>query len=107
MVNTAMSKLHPGKNFVKGILTKNRDKTLVNYRYCFYKLAREMKYTTIQIANFTKFDHATILHGVSSIKDLLSVEDEQTIINLNSIYDELKDRYGIDGDFQFNGKEQD
>lgn len=105
-VNAALDKTHPGL-FPKGIRTNSRKSVLVNYRYCFFMLARKMRYTTIKINQHMHFHHATILYGSKLIANHLSVSDEQTIINLNSIYDELKERYGIDGNLYVTGQEQD
>ena len=105
-IDAVVDKSYPGM-FPNGIWTKSRHQVLVNYRYCFFKLARKMRYTTTRISQFSGFHHATIIHGVKEIDNYVSISEEQTVINLNLIYNELKERYGIDGDIHLNGEESD
>lgn len=59
------------KYFPLGIKTKGRDKVLVLYRYIYFVIARNLKYGLKEIAESVDKDHATVLHGIKQIKNLL------------------------------------
>jgi hypothetical protein len=59
------------KYFPLGIRTKGRDKVLVLYRYIYYTIARNLSYTLKEIAESVNKNHASVLHGIRQIKNLL------------------------------------
>lgn len=101
LVNELLEKMYP-KKFPKGIKTKVRVKEMTNFRNCFFKAARNMGYRLIDLELYSGFDHATIINGLKSIDNLIATNDEFSIININTIYDKLKERYGIEAIVQLN-----
>lgn len=99
LVNDLLHKSYPGK-YPKGIRTKKRKHELVNFRFCFYKIALDMGYTLTFIASFIGFTHATVISGNKVISNLLITKDIKSVFNLYNIYYELQKRFGIDAGIQ-------
>ena len=54
------------------ILVRSRDKILVYARYMVAYYLREFGFSYHEIGNFLNMNHATIIHGVKMIKEMLS-----------------------------------
>lgn len=54
------------------ILVRSRDKILVYARYMVSYYLREFGFSYHEIGNFLNMNHATIIHGVKMIKEMLS-----------------------------------
>jgi len=71
-------------SFVSGlsedeIRSQNRARGLVLCRHAYYFLAREkMGLKLVEIGKFFGNDHTTVIHGITKVKDMLSIEDEIT-----------------------------
>jgi hypothetical protein len=67
--------------------SKNRVRPLVELRFTFFFIARQMRYTLIEIAkHLGKRDHSTVIHGLRTFKNLYETDDKfrfryNTIIN--------------------------
>jgi len=94
-INDIINKEYPGV-YPNGLKTKNRKHIIVNFRYCFYKIAIDMGYTPSILEFYSGFDRCSVLHGYGSINDLLLTKHPLTLYNLNTIYNELQERFGID-----------
>lgn len=74
-------------NLFKGPINKSRRRDLVVFRQIIYYFAR--KHTTLSLKEIGKItfnqDHATVIHGVRMINDLISVDKEYA-----KIVDELQ-----------------
>ena len=84
-------------NLFKGPINKSRRRDLVVFRQIIYYFAR--KHTTLSLKEIGKTtfnqDHATVIHGVRMINDLISVDKEYA-----KIVDELQ--YQLNGKFNNN-----
>lgn len=103
VINEQLEKNFPGK-WPEGIKTKRRKRDLTTLRACFYKIALDMGYTLHCIGDFIDIDHATVLHGNRTLCGLLIINAKEATINLNTIYHELKTRFGIDADIPTDSK---
>lgn len=90
----------PEDDFSKGLRTKSRRRTLVTVRQCYYKLARDMGYSFETIAGFLSFDHATVVHGVTTVNIYRKQGVEQVVLIMNMIKDEITKLLGDDGNVQ-------
>jgi len=95
MINNMLHKQVSIK-YPDGIRTHGREHDLINLRYCFYKIALDMKYTLTFVACYLGFHHASVLHGRKVITNLLITKDAISVFNINNIYYELKEKFGID-----------
>jgi len=81
-----------------GLRDKARFDDLILYRQCLFWFLRNEYYTYTNIAAIFKKSHATVIHGVKNINNLLETKDPTTIRIFNRIKDELKKTFNIDGD---------
>lgn len=71
-------------SFVSGmpeydIRSQNRARGLVLCRHVYYYIAREkMGLKLVDIGSVFGSDHTTVIHGISKVKDMLSIGDEIT-----------------------------
>lgn len=98
-INSLLVKEFP--EYPDGIRTRTRRHDVVNFRYCFYRIARSMGHSFIGIGRYLGFSHATVMNGDKVIWELLQTDDKQSVFNMNNIYHELKERFGINADIQF------
>lgn len=89
----------PGK-YPDGIKTKSRNIDILNFRQCYCKIAIDKRHTSVAIAKALGFDHATVLHSNKYINTMIETRDDRTLFNLNTIYNELQERFGINADIQ-------
>jgi len=84
-------------NLFKGPINKSRRRDLVVFRQIIYYFAREHTTLSLKEIGKTTFnqDHATVIHGVRMINDLISVDKEYA-----KIVDELQ--YQLNGKFNNN-----
>lgn len=84
-------------NLFKGPINKSRRRDLVVFRQMIYYFAREHTTLSLKEIGKTTFnqDHATVIHGVRMINDLISVDKEYA-----KIVDELQ--YQLNGKFNNN-----
>lgn len=90
---------YPGL-FPEGIKQKTRKIELLNYRQCFCKIGMDCGHTSVAVANAIGFDHATVLHANKHINLMVETKNDRTIFNLNIIYRELQERFGVNADIQ-------
>lgn len=74
--------------------TKCRDRVLVTYRQCFYKIGHDMNYGPTIMIKYTDQDHATAIHGNKVAHSLITTRDRSFTSKLKSIENELKKRLG-------------
>jgi hypothetical protein len=76
----------------QGIRNRARHTITIAFRYIFFKIARDMGYTFPVMSSYIGFDHATILHAVKSMNNLLETKDPVTIKYYNLVKNEIKRR---------------
>jgi len=79
------------------IKTRTRQRTLVIYRQCIFKMARDLGYGLARIGHHFGYDHATVLYATRNITNLVTCKDKQVIKILNKLQNELEKRYRNDG----------
>lgn len=88
-------------SFVSGqpenqILGTSRSRGLVLCRHVYYHIAREkMGLKLAQIGSFFNRDHTTIIHGLSKVKDMLSIQDEITCNFIEQVNTLIREKYLI------------
>lgn len=81
-----------------GIRTKVRFKELIILRQCMFKIVRDMGYSSVHIAEFYGFNHATVLYSCNVINNMTQTKDELLIPILNKLKNVIEEEYGYDGD---------
>jgi hypothetical protein len=88
-------------SFVSGqpeneILGTSRARGLVLCRHVYYHIAREkMGLKLAQIGLFFNRDHTTIIHGLTKVKDMLSIQDEITCQFIEQVNNLIREKYLI------------
>ena len=88
-------------SFVSGqpeneIIGTSRSRSLVLCRHAYYHIAREkMGLKLAQIGSFFNRDHTTIIHGLTKVKDMISIGDEITIQFILQVNNCIKEKYLI------------
>ena len=88
-------------SFVSGqpeneILGPSRSRSLVLSRHVYYHIAREkMGLKLAQIGLFFNRDHTTIIHGLTKVKDMISIHDDITCQFIEQVNNCIKEKYLI------------
>lgn len=88
-------------SFVSGqpeneIIGTSRSRGLVLCRHVYYHIAREkMGLKLAQIGSFFNRDHTTIIHGLTKVKDMLSIQDEITCQFIEQVNNLIRKKYLI------------
>ena len=88
-------------SFVSGlpedeIRSQNRARGLVLCRHVYYYIAREkMGLKLVDIGSVFGSDHTTVIHGITKIKDMLSIEDEITCQFVDQVNLCIQEKYMI------------
>jgi chromosomal replication initiation ATPase DnaA len=72
------------------ITSKSRDHKLILYRYIMFKFLCDIGYTLVAIGEYFGFSYCTVLHGRNRIKDLVSINDKETINIINLLNDKIQ-----------------
>jgi hypothetical protein len=100
IVNDMFKKHAPEAYPAEGIRSKLRRQQVVLHRQIFFKIARESGYGFKAIGEFVGFDHATVLHSNTNIRNKLEIKDMEVVRTYNLIKNEIQDRHGDDGNVQ-------
>ena len=88
-------------SFVSGqpeneIIGTSRSRGLVLCRHVYYHIAREkMGLKLAQIGSFFNRDHTTIIHGLTKVKDMVSIQDEITCNFIEQVNNLIRKKYLI------------
>ena len=88
-------------SFVSGqpeneILGPSRARGLVLCRHVYYHIAREkMGLKLAQIGLFFNRDHTTIIHGLTKVKNMISIDDDITIQFIEQVNNLIREKYLI------------
>ena len=88
-------------SFVSGqpeneIIGTSRARGLVLCRHVYYHIAREkMGLKLAQIGSFFNRDHTTIIHGLTKVKNMISIDDDITIQFIEQVNNLIREKYLI------------
>jgi hypothetical protein len=88
-------------SFVSGIsediiLSQNRSRGLVLCRHVYFYIAREkLGLKLAEIGEVFGCDHTTVIHGLTKVKDMLSIQDEITCNMVDQVNLCIKEKYLI------------
>jgi chromosomal replication initiation ATPase DnaA len=68
------------------IMDDTRKRPIVIYRQVFCKIARLMGYSMTNIGKYISRDHATVIHSIKTVDNLIEAKDKEMMDCLNDIY---------------------
>lgn len=78
------------KPYPDGIRSTSRLREVVIYRQAFCKIANSIGYKITGIANFLEKNHATVIHSIKNINNLLIVNDPEILACIDDIYSRVE-----------------
>ena len=101
VVNRVMNRKYPDVNHID-IRIACRLRSVVLYKQCFCRLARNYGYIVVDIASKLSMNHASICHSYKTFDDLLLCNNKDAVIIMEEVENELKTVFGADGYVQPN-----
>lgn len=80
-----------GKDYYT-IKDRVRKRHVVMIRQIFYYLSVNMGYSLVSVGKYLNYDHATVIHAVKVVSNLIDINDLNTVKNLKLIHDEIEKR---------------
>lgn len=86
-----------GKHLLR-ITSPTRKRDVTEYRYIYFKIARLMGYTYVEIGfkiqkgKLKGYDHTTVMHGIKTFDDLLST-NQKFALRYQNVVDNIKLKY--------------
>lgn len=74
------------------ILTKSRKRPMIYFRQAFCKIASDMRYGCGQIAKMLGINHATVIHSVKTVNNLIDTKDSD-MIHIMSLMNQAIDQH--------------
>lgn len=72
---------------------KVRDRDLICYRQAMFYYLHNMGYTLVGISKYFGFNHATIIHSISKVKNFIEIKDQTTLTILKELEDGFKETH--------------
>jgi chromosomal replication initiation ATPase DnaA len=88
LVNRKMTERYERKT--ASILDHTRKRPIIIYRQVFCKMAMSLGYGPTAIASFIKKNHATVIHAVNLIDNLIDTGNVEMISCVNEMYAEIE-----------------
>lgn len=88
------------KKYKAGIRTRCRKRDLVLTRQIYFQIARTMGYHVTEIGEAIGYNHASVIHGIRMINNLLETRNEEALLLATKIENVIKEQFGTDGDVQ-------
>jgi chromosomal replication initiation ATPase DnaA len=98
VVNIVFKRNFPDIYPEDGIRSRSRRSIVVTFRFIFFKVARDMFYPLKPIAKYLGYNHATILHAVKTVDNLIETNDHVVITYYNLVRNEIKTRIDNNAD---------
>lgn len=90
LVNKVYKTYFPDIYTVEGVRSKTRLFNTVMFRYIFYSAARQMGYPLTVIAKYLGFNHATVLHGIRAVENLIETNEPRLVKYYNIVRYEIQ-----------------
>ena len=91
---TIMCKYEPHLFHKLSFKSKGRQGEFISWVHCFYYIAWNYGYSKSSIANLMGKNHATVINGVKSITNRLSVHDPRTVTTYNRLLNHYSNNVG-------------
>lgn len=85
-----MFETHVGAKYNDGIFSNSRKREVVTYRHAFCKISHSLGYKLKSIADFINKNHATVIHSIRNVDNLLKSNDFEMTRCMDELYVEME-----------------
>jgi len=90
-----MHEIDPLLSYVDSMIINSRRRNVLIWVQCYTYIARNLGFTTTRIGEFINRDHATVLHSVRSVQNMIETNETDYMIVHNAVLKNIKDYVGI------------
>lgn len=90
-----MHEIDPSLSYVDSMIINSRRRNVLIWVQCYTYIARNLGFTTTRIGEFINRDHATVLHSVRSVQNMIETNETDYMIVHNAVLKNIKDYVGI------------
>ncbi len=95
LVIDAMHNCYPELHYIKSLSCKLRRRDYILWAQCFAYISFRIGFTKSYIATHINKNHATIIHSIKQVEDLLSINDRDMTQVYSLIMNKIKEYVGI------------
>ena len=89
IINETFEK-HSDVKYQDGVFSHSRKREVVTYRHAFCKISHSLGYKLKSIAEFINKNHATVIHSIRNVDNLLKANDYQMTRCMDEIYVDME-----------------
>lgn len=82
--------VHVGVKYQDGVFSQSRKREVVTYRHAFCKISYSLGYKLKAIAEFINKNHATVIHSIRNVDNLLKSNDFEMTRCMDELYVEIE-----------------
>tara|TARA_R100000406_G_scaffold56934_1_gene39151 strand:+ start:1880 stop:2461 length:582 start_codon:yes stop_codon:yes gene_type:complete len=90
-----MHEIDPSLSYVDSMIIKSRRRNVLIWVQCYTYIARNLGFTTTRIGQFINRDHATVLHSVKSVQNMIDTNETDYMVVHKAVLKNIKDYVGI------------
>ena len=87
--------IDPSLSNMDSMIVKSRRRDVLIWVQCLSYIARKLGFTTTRIGEFINRDHATVLHSVKSVQNMIDTNETDYMVVHKAVLKNIKDYVGI------------
>lgn len=87
--------IDPSLSNMDSMIVNSRRRDVLIWVQCFSYIARKLGFTTTRIGEFINRDHATVLHSVKSVQNMIDTNETDYMVVHKAVLKNIKDYVGI------------
>ena len=90
-----MHELDPSLSHLDSMIVKSRRRNVLIWVQCYTYIARTIGFTTTRIGEFINRDHATVLHSVRAVQNMIDTNETDFMLAYKAVLKNIKEYVGI------------
>jgi hypothetical protein len=90
-----MYELDPSLSYLDSMIVKSRRRNVLIWVQCYTYIARTIGFTTTRIGEFINRDHATVLHSVRAVQNMIDTNETDFMLAYKAVLKNIKEYVGI------------
>jgi chromosomal replication initiation ATPase DnaA len=90
-----MHELDPSLSYLDSMIVKSRRRNVLIWVQCYTYIARTIGFTTTRIGEFINRDHATVLHSVRAVQNMIDTNETDFMLAYKAVLKNIKEYVGI------------